>query len=393
MLFWVEIAVLTFAVAAAFLWPLTRLRRETERDTREGAMAVYRDQLQELERDRAGELISAEQVDYARAEIARRLLSADKSGAAGDTSAPGDTATSPRRKGLGNTLAQALVVVLVPAIGLGVYLALGSPGLPSQPLEARLANPGNDMSLLIAQAERHLMQNPDDGAGWDVLAPIYLQQNRVGEAEQAFRNAIRLKGANPDRLNGLGEALMAQSEGVVTDAARDLFAQSVALNPNNPRAAYYLALALEQSGKKQDALAAFKAIASASPPDAPWQSLVARHIARNSGGAAASATPPAAPLGNPSAGDVAAAQAMPDGDRLQMIRGMVESLDAKLKTEPDNFDGWMRLVRSYVVLKDQDRALSALKTGLKTFPADGAKGKQLIAMAQQLGLPVEEALK
>lgn len=389
MLFWVEIAVLTFAVAAAFLWPLTRLRREAERDTRDGAIAVYRDQLQELERDRAGGLISAEQVDYARAEIARRLLSADKSGAPGDTGAAGDTGAS-RRKGFGNTLAQALVVVLVPAIGLGVYLALGSPGLPSQPLEARLANPGNDMSLLIAQAERHLMQNPDDGAGWDVLAPIYLQQNRVGEAEQAFRNAIRLKGANPDRLNGLGEALMAESDGVVTDAARDLFAQSVALNPNNPRAAYYLALALEQSGKKPEALAAFKAIASASPPDAPWQPLVARHIARNASDTAPST---AAPLGNPSANDVAAAQAMPDGDRLQMIRGMVESLDAKLKTEPDNFDGWVRLVRSYVVLKDQDRALSALKTGLKTFPADGAKGKQLIAMAQQLGLPVEEALK
>lgn len=315
MLFWVEIAVLTFAVAAAFLLPLTRAQQRGERETRDGAMAVYRDQLQELERDRAGGLISAEQVDYARAEIARRLLAADK----GDET---QAVKSAPRKTSRNGLAQALVVLLVPAVGLGLYLALGSPGLPSQPLQARLENPGNDMSLLIAQAERHLMQKPEDGAGWDVLAPIYLQQNRMGEAELAFRNAIRLKGASPERLNGLGEALIAQSDGVVTDAARDLFSQSVALNRDNPRAAYYLALALEQSGKRDEALAAFKAIAAQSPPNAPWLPLVARHIARN--GADAAAMP--APLGNPDAATVAAAQGLPDGDRQAMIKGMVESL-------------------------------------------------------------------
>ncbi|BCH53742.1 c-type cytochrome biogenesis protein CcmI [Agrobacterium vitis] len=382
MLFWVEIAVLTFAVAAAFLLPLTRGQQRDERETRDGAMAVYRDQLQELDRDRAGGLISAEQVDYARAEIARRLLAADKGDETGQ-------AVKPLRKASGNGLAQAFVVLLVPAVGLGLYLALGSPGLPSQSLQARLENPGNDMSLLIAQAERHLMQKPDDGAGWDVLAPIYLQQNRMAEAELAFRNAIRLKGASPERLNGLGEALIAQSDGVVTDAARDLFSQSVALNRDNPRAAYYLALALEQSGKRDEALTAFKAIAAQSPPNAPWQPLVARHIARNDPQAAAKAPP----LGNPDAAAVAAAQGLPDGDRQAMIKGMVESLDAKLKADPNNFEGWVRLVRSYTVLKDNQRALEALKTGLKTFPAEGEQGKQLIAMAQQLGLPVEEALK
>ncbi|KAA3519628.1 c-type cytochrome biogenesis protein CcmI [Agrobacterium vitis] len=382
MLFWVEIAVLTFAVAAAFLVPLTRAQQRGERETRDGAMAVYRDQLQELDRDRAGGLISSEQVDYARAEIARRLLAADKGDETGQ-------AVKPPRKASGNGLAQAFVVLLVPAVGLGLYLALGSPGLPSQPLQARLENPGNDMSLLIAQAERHLMQKPEDGAGWDVLAPIYLQQNRMGEAELAFRNAIRLKGASPERLNGLGEALIAQSDGVVTDAARDLFSQSVALNRDNPRGAYYLALALEQSGKREEALAAFKAIAAQSPPNAPWQPLVARHITRNDPQAAATA----APLGNPDAAAVAAAQGLPDSDRQAMIKGMVESLDAKLKADPNNFEGWVRLMRSYVVLKDNHRALEALKTGLKTFPAEGEQGKQLIAMAQQLGLPVEEALK
>jgi cytochrome c-type biogenesis protein CcmH len=135
-------------------------------------------------------------------------------------------------------------------------------------------------------------------------------------------------------------------------------------------------------------LAAFKAIAAKSPPTAPWQPIVARHIAQNGGVGAAPA-----PLGNPDAADVAAAQSMSDEDRKTMITGMVASLDAKLKADPQNFDGWMRLVRSYVMLKDPAKALDALKTALKSFPAESDEGKQLMAGAKALGLPVEEALK
>jgi cytochrome c-type biogenesis protein CcmH len=377
MLFWIVIAVLTFAVAASFLMPLMRAGRRSEVQARDGAMAVYRDQLQELERDKAGGLISSEEADYARAEIARRLLAAESG-----------TSIARERKPTRHRLAQIFIVALVPAIGLGLYLTLGSPDLPSQPLAERLAAPGNDINLLIAKAERHLMEKPDDGAGWDVLAPIYMRQNRIGDAQLAYQNAIRLNGASVDRLNGLGEAIIAQNDGVITDDARDLFRRSATMSDDNPRAEYYLALALEQAGKKPEALAAFKAIAAKSPPNAPWQPLVARHIAQNGGSAET-----AAPLGNPDAAAVAAAQSMSDEDRQKMISGMVASLDAKLKVDPKNFEGWMRLVRSYVMLKDPAKALDALKTALKSFPADGDEGKQLIAAAKALGLSVEEALQ
>lgn len=378
MLFWIVIAVLTFAVAAIFLMPLMRTGRRTEVQARDGAMAVYRDQLQELERDKASALISSEEADYARTEIARRLLAAE-SGAV-------KTEQRPSR----HLVAQAFVLVLIPAIGLGLYLALGRPDLPAQPLAARLAQPGNDINLLIAKAERHLMDNPNDGAGWDVLAPIYMRQNRIGDAQLAYQNAIRLNGASAERLNGLGESIIAQNDGIITDDAQDLFRRSAALNDDNPRADYYLALALEQAGKKPEALAAFKAIAAKSPPSAPWQPLVARHIAQN-GGADTSATP--APLGNPDAAAIAAAQSMSDEDRQKMITGMVASLDAKLKADPQNFEGWIRLVRSYVMLKEPAKALDALKTALKSFPATSDEGKQLIAAAKALGLSTEEALR
>jgi cytochrome c-type biogenesis protein CcmH len=72
-----------------------------------------------------------------------------------------------------------------------------------------------------------------------------------------------------------------------------------------------------------------------------------------------------------------------------MIKGMVESLDAKLTENPDNFEGWLRLVRSYTVLNDKDRAADALKRGLAAFPANGEQGKELLALARELGLATE----
>ncbi len=381
MLFWIISALLTVAVAVVLLLPLLK-ESVAEPDDDSGEAAVYRDQLRELERDKGLGLISAEDADYARAEIGRRLLSVS----AGKPQA--DAAKAVRKSR--HPLAQAFVILCLPAIGLGLYLLIGSPGTPSAPLAERLENPGNNLELLVAKAERHLAENPNDGAGWDVLAPIYFKSERIGDAELAYRNAIRFLGPNPARMSGLGEVLVAGNGGIVTEDARSAFQEALRLDANNPRAEFYLALALEQAGKRAEAKAAFEKLLAASPKQAPWVPLVSQHIAANSGEAPAAA--PAAP-GNPTEAEVAAAQDMSAGDRMAMIRGMVESLDAKLKQDPKNFEGWMRLVRSYAMLKEPERAVGALKDGLATFPADGAEGKQLIAMARELGLPVEEALK
>jgi len=397
MLFWILIAVLTAGLAAVLLFPL--LRGATgEVPDRAGEAAVYRDQMKELERDRASGLIGAEEADYARAEIGRRLLAVSaKAGVPAAADAP-----KPELRKRGHALATAFIILILPAIGLCLYIRTGSPGLPSQPLQARLDNPGNNLDLLVAKAERHLAQNPDDGAGWDLLAPIYLRGNRVGDADLAFRNAIRLLGETPERLSGLGETMIAESDGVVTEDARTAFARSVALQADNPRAKFYLALALEQGGRAEDARAAFEALAKESPPEAPWLALVGEHIVKNggspaavagAGGPAAGGTAEPAPLPGPTQGDIAAAKTMSSGDQQQMIRGMVESLDSKLRENPNNLPGWLRLVRSYMVLNDRAKAAAALQAGLKTFPATGADGQQLVALAGELGLPTQGEVK
>ena len=380
MLFWIVIALLTAVIAVVLLGPLLRGVNAVPEGAA-GEAAVYRDQLRELERDKALGLISGDEAEYARAEIGRRLLSTAGDKGAGD----GKTASGGR-----HLLAQGFIIVCLPAIGIGLYLMTGSPDMPSQPLAARLENPGNNVELLVAKAERHLAANPNDGAGWDVLAPIYFKTSRLGDAQLAYRNAIRLLGPSPARMTGLGETLVEANDGVVTADARAAFEEALKLGSSDPRAQFYLALSLEQGGKRAEARAAFEALAKASPADAPWLPLVNQHIAMNTGDAPMAA--PAAP-GNPTAADVAAAQDMTAGDRNDMIRGMVAGLDAKLKEDPNNFQGWMRLVRSYVMLKEPDRAIEALKASLAAFPADGAEGKQLIALAGELGLPVEELSK
>lgn len=103
----------------------------------------------------------------------------------------------------------------------------------------------------------------------------------------------------------------------------------------------------------------------------------------------ASATPGAAAPGNPDDADMKAAEGMSAADRQQMIATMVEGLDARLSANPDNFEGWMRLVRSYMVLGDPDKAKGALARGLKAFPASGAEGKALLEAARGLGISTE----
>ncbi|ASY62113.1 Cytochrome c heme lyase subunit CcmH [Sinorhizobium sojae CCBAU 05684] len=374
MLFWILVAVLTAAVAIVLLLPLMRAAAPLP-SAHSHDIEVYRDQLDELARDREAELISEEDAELARAEIARRLLAAS-------------AADDPARRGVperlfSNRMAQLFILLCLPVVGLGLYLTTGSPGVPAQPLAERLAHPGEDINILIAKAENHLALNPDDGAGWDVLAPIYMRNGRVDDAVAAYDRAIRLAGATPARLGGYAEALIVQSGGLVTAEAQDALKRALALDPDDPRSEFYLALGLKQEGKNAAALAAFRKLAGTSPAGAPWLPLVNQHIAELSN--AMPGDDGAAPR-DPGSEDIAAAEEMNAGDRQAMIRSMVNGLAARLKENPANLAGWVRLVRSYVVLDQRDEAEDALREGLKAFPAAGDEGKQLLALARELGL-------
>ncbi|MGV4796622.1 c-type cytochrome biogenesis protein CcmI [Rhizobium sp. F40D2] len=386
MFIWIVFAVITTAVIASLLHPLASPRARVDVGAADGS-PVYRDQLAELDRELRANDIRRNEYEYARAEIARRLFKVSEQWQEREECRKFPHAYRWLRPG---------IVAFLPLAGIGLYVVLGSPDLPSQPLQARLEDPGQDIAILVAKTERHLASRPGDGRGWDVIAPVYLRTGRASEAEAAYRNALRLSGPDMRRLGGLAEALMAKADGSVTAETVNILRQILQLEPKNPRARFYVALSMEQAGRRDEARQAFEALAKQSPADAPWLPLVNEHIAMN-GGAPAGAGQAAAPgvdqaaPGNPTQEDVAAAQSMNAGDRQQMIRGMVESLDAKLSADPNNFEGWVRLVRSYAVLNDKDRAAAALKRGLAAFPPPGEQGSQLLALAKELGIATEGA--
>ncbi|NHT78794.1 c-type cytochrome biogenesis protein CcmI [Rhizobiaceae bacterium CRRU44] len=383
MLFWIIVAVMTATVSALLLLPLLRAGGPSTVAGQHDA-EVYRDQLEELKLDARNGLIAPEEAELARAEIARRLLAA--SATADKHRVPNGASSA----GRANRLAQAAVIVVLPVVGLCLYLTTGSPELPDAPLAARLADPGDDIELLIAQAEKQLAANPEDGAGYDVLAPIYYRSGRFDDAISAFSNAIRLNGPSPQRLGGYAESLIARSGGLVAAEARKALEQSLALQPRDPRARFYLALGLEQDGKAVEALTAFREIVKTSPAGAPWLPLVNEHIAAL---APADAAPAAgeAKLGGPDAAAIANAEAMSTDDRRQMIEGMVSSLAAKLKDDPANLEGWQRIIRSYAVLGETVKAEGALREGLAAFPRSGDGGRQLLALAAELGIDTGRA--
>lgn len=378
MLFWIIAAVLTLGASLAVLLPLTRQTRA--RDDASHDLEVYRDQLGEVDRDAARGLIAAADAEQARAEIARRIIRLDA-----------ENAREPKKASqLGPRLVGMIAVLAVPLLSWGVYTAIGSPTVPSQPLSARLSQKPADSSVdeLIARAEAHLVANPSDGRGWDVLAPVYLRIGRANDAVTAYRNAIRILGSTTARQAGLGEAIAAAAGGIVTSDARLAFEAALKLEPADAKARYFLALALAQEGKISDAVAAWRLLAASLPADSPWRAATEQAIAQAEVRTAPVKEAAGAPA--PSQDDIDAAASMSSGDRTAMIEGMVATLDEKLRQNPRDPEGWVRLVRSYQVLGKTDLAQDALGRAYAALGRDSEDGRKLTELAGSLGLDVTE---
>jgi cytochrome c-type biogenesis protein CcmH len=376
MTLWFGLALMTAAAVWAVLWPLARRTREL----RSGSdVAVYRDQLEEIERDRAAGLIEDNAAASAQVEVSRRLIAAADAQAAAPSSA---ASAGWRRRAVA-----VVALVLVPLGAAGLYLALGSPSLPDQPLAPRLAGArGNPpIDTLIAQVETHLERNPEDGRGWEVIAPVYLRLGRFDDAVKARRNALRLNGATAERETAFGEALVFAANGVVTAEAKAAFERAVALDANGVQARYFLGLAAEQDGDRTQAATMWRALLEAAPPDAPWVDLLRRALARVDGGAAP-ADPNSSPIAGPSDEQVAASSELSPEQRKVMIQGMVERLSERLHRDGADVDGWLRLVRSYMVLGQPEKARAAVVDARRALAGDAIKLRRLDDLLRGLGL-------
>jgi cytochrome c-type biogenesis protein CcmH len=329
--------------------------------------AVYRDQLQELDRDLARGLITPADADAARLEIQRRLLATDK------VPAP------PSR--LSRSPVLALIVFVVIAGGaVGSYLRLGAPGLPDEPFAARkaeMAHGGNPASLQQATTAlaAKLKQNPSDAAGWLLYGRSLAMLSQWDQAEDAYRHAIDLGQTDPDVVADHAEVLVLQAGGTVTPAAEAAFRQVLKADPSSGIARYYLAVAAMQAGEPRQAIEGFQALLAEMPADSPLRPQLGQKVAEAAHAAGipvpepTKGVPPVSAPG-PDADALAGAANMSDEQRQAMVRDMVAKLAAKQDADPGNLDGWLRLGRAYAVLHQPDKAADAYDKAEKLRPDD-----------------------
>lgn len=364
---WVAFAVLTAAAVLAVLWPLARARAG---DPLAKEKALYAAELADIDRDVARGLTSEADAAIARTEAARRLLAAKP-----ETDGAAKQSTFARRA------AAVIALVFIPALAFGLYWLLGAADYPDQPLEARLKAPVNasDINVALARIEKHLADNPDDGRGWEVVAPVYLKLDRPRDAAHAWQRVIEIEGVNAERASSFGEALVYAEDGRVTPQARAAFEAALKADASEPRAQFFLGMADEQSGDTAHAIARYQALLASAPPEAPFAQAVTERIVALGGKAAQ-------PASGPGSAGAAAVAAMSPGDQQKFMRERTEALAQKLEQNGADANGWQMLVRSWAMLGEADKARSALADARKALSGDAASLGALDRLAGQLGL-------
>ncbi|GAB4123989.1 MAG: c-type cytochrome biogenesis protein CcmI [Rhodothalassiaceae bacterium] len=356
-------ALIFFALLIVLIIPM-RLTGKTP-PASELDIALGRRQLAEIEAERERGLISAEDAEAARAEIARRLLRI------ADRPSEGKPESRPV-SGLGLAV---LASLLLAGAGL-VYLAIGRPDAlrsvaapktvsPSQLAANGQTDPGEEalppVDVLLDQLEARLEEVPDRLDGWLLLGRTALKAGDGRRAARAFAQARRLDPGNAELPALEGEALVLHAGGRVTPAADLAFAAALARDPDQPVALWYVGLGLLQNGREEEAAARWRRLLATTPEDAPWRETVAGRLFLLERQLAGESALPA---------DAGAILALDGVARSEAIAQMVERLAERLAAEPDDIDGWIRLARSYRVLGDEAAAEAALRSARERAPAD-----------------------
>lgn len=370
---WFAFALLTGVAVLSVIWPLVRTPQGLSRNAID--IAFYKERLAAIERDAGDGLVAATDAEAAKAEAGRRLLAV--------ADAPAQPAAASGRSA---RYAAAAAFVFVPAVAAGLYMLVGDAGRPDLPLSARLAQSPRHMDLAaaIAKIEAHLAQNPEDGRGYEVLAPVYLRLGRYDDAVSAAAAASRLLGETPARQAQYGEALVAAADGAVTPKARQAFEAASAKDPSLPLPRFFIGLAAAQDGDKPRAKEIWDALLKEAPADAPWTVTVRQQIAALAGAPEAGGASPAGPAANPML--AAKIRSMSGAEQSGAIRGMVDNLAARLAQNGQDVEGWLRLVRAYSVLNEGEKAKSALIDAKRNLAGDATAIARIDALARELGL-------
>lgn len=361
--------ILAGVTAAILLYPVLR-RRERPADRLAAEIELCRAQLAEVARDRELGLIDAEAARSAEVEIKRRMLALDRSRAAlAEDWRPG------------RSFVVAALAVLAPLAALALYYGgLGRPDLPDQPLAARAldaetataAMPGPEarpsVAEMVARLEARLQENPGDVEGWVLLGRSNMVLGRYARALEAYRRVKELAPDLPGIDAALGEAMVAQAEGVVSPAARAAFTAELTRHPDDPRARFYLALADEQAGAFAKALDGYLALGRSSPADAPWVPQLKARIEAVATQLGRDPAPLVAEIGK---------NALEHED--------AATLRQRLEANPKDWRGWIKLARLEAAGGDAEAAQQALERARAVYANAPFVLQQIEQAAAELG--------
>ncbi len=358
-LLWLLIAALATLAAGALVFTVRRRGREAQ-DEGDANTAHFQAQLAEIESDLRLDRLTPVEAEAAKAELAREVLKHRSA------------AKARGKSGKDRQSAWVLVALAfaAPLLALALYAQIGQPGMPSQPLAGRQPPAEITFDEAVAQIEQQLEITPDDIRGWQALAPAYMSAERYVDAEQAFTRILELGGRNAEALTDLAEARLMQNEGAADPETLALLKEAVDLDPASIRARFYLAGEATRTGNWDEAIALWQELIDMAEDDEPWLA-----IARN-GLATAEARGEAPP---PNV----------DPDQLEMIRGMVDQLAARLAQEGGSLEEWTRLVQSHLVLGDIESAAIAYRAAIAAYP-DPEGRSALDEMAEQAGISADD---
>ncbi len=403
MTLWLILTIMTSAAAVLVSAPFVR-RFDQRRARAANDVEVYRDQLKEVEREATLGVIDADQAESARVEIKRRLLAADR-------------ADGPALPGLAAEERKFAVIAVSGMVilgSVGLYAVTGNPDLRSSGGARRAPSAiPRELSMLESFAEatqaptfeNQRQQRPQTG-----LPPVD-EMIRFSEASEAYAKAIELDPNIAEIRSARIDALVKSADGIVTPDAKRAIEETLKLDPKDTGARFFKGLAKEQEGNRTSALTDWVELLKDANPDEPWVPEVKSRVVslERDLGIDVAARPdmpkPAAAGGlletlraqgrpqmsqaiekGPTLEDVQVAEAMPPADRSAMIRDMVDGLANRLETSPRDADGWIKLIRSRMVLGETELAKQALARGLEVFAEDKQQRDRIGAAAQQLGL-------
>ncbi|WP_157373885.1 c-type cytochrome biogenesis protein CcmI [Salipiger sp. CCB-MM3] len=395
MIFWIVTGLAVLAVAAPMVVALLRARREIT-GAEASDLQVYRDQLSEIDRDRARGTIGEAEAERLRTEVSRRILAADSRAHQAGAAPASGAARGPRR------VSAALLLLALIGGSYALYLTLGAPGYGDLTLRDRIAaaqemretrpsqqeaeaalpaSPPSDApeeyAQLVTRLRGAVEERPDDLQGQMLLARSEAALGNYAAAYAAQRRVIDLKAdtAGAEDYADLADMMVLAAGGYVSPEAEKVLDQVMQRDPENGVARYYGGLMMAQTGRPDSAFRIWDNLLRDSDAGAPWVPAIAEQMPQMAQRAGindytlpqmASADLPGA-LPGPTTEDMQAASKMSEADRQAMIEGMVDNLSQRLADQGGSPEEWARLLTALGVLGQTDRAQSIWDEAQQVF--------------------------